>query len=384
MFTTAELLQLIDTLYAGILDPAAWEAAIGAVCRALGGDAADFELQDTSSHRVSREVFFNIDPPYQASYGDLVGLPDMIVPSRALAAGLAAGAVTAADLARSAPGLVATRFHAEWLRPQRMDDFIIAPLAPSPSLVGGLFITRSRCGQVFDGDEIAALRALRPHLLRVVQARLRLEQADGVARLALDALDLMHQAVVLVDASATIVHANLAAEAALARGDGICAARSVLGCDRADDTATLRRLIGEASTAPAGRPGGMLAAKRRSGRRPLSVMVAPLRGERPQPLGPPATAIVFVTDPEAGPAPPHARLRQLYGLTAGEARVAEALLDTQGLASVAAKLGVSLATVRTLLQRAFENTDTHRQADLVRLMLAHRVPAATNGAALRD
>jgi DNA-binding CsgD family transcriptional regulator len=39
--------------------------------------------------------------------------------------------------------------------------------------------------------------------------------------------------------------------------------------------------------------------------------------------------------------------------------------------------------VRTLLQRAFDKTDTHRQAELVRLMLAHRLPAAPDGAAAR-
>ena len=47
----------------------------------------------------------------------------------------------------------------------------------------------------------------------------------------------------------------------------------------------------------------------------------------------------------------------------------------------AASLGVGLATVRTLLRRAFDKTDTHRQAELVRLMLAHRLPAAPNGPA---
>ena len=42
---------------------------------------------------------------------------------------------------------------------------------------------------------------------------------------------------------------------------------------------------------------------------------------------------------------------------------------------IAREAGVSLATVRTLLQRAFDETGTHTQAELVRLMLAHRLPA---------
>ena len=88
----------------------------------------------------------------------------------------------------------------------------------------------------------------------------------------------------------------------------------------------------------------------------------------------PTTAIVLIADPEAAIPDPGSGLRAVYGLTAGEARVAVALLKHERLADVAAALGVRLATVRTLLQRAFEKTNTHRQAELVRLMLAQQMP----------
>ena len=91
--------------------------------------------------------------------------------------------------------------------------------------------------------------------------------------------------------------------------------------------------------------------------------------------------LLEMADPEVGLAAPSSQLRQLYGLTGAEARVAEAVLNCDGLADVALKLGVSLSTVRTLLQRVFEKTDTHRQADLVKLMMAHRVPEQRNGKA---
>ena len=223
---------------------------------------------------------------------------------------------------------------------------------------------------------------MRPHLVRAVQVRLRLDGAVSAAKHALAALDLVGQGVLLVDEGAGVVHATRAAEAALGQADGVRATRSVLACDRADDTARLRRLVGEASARPVPGSGGAMAVRRRSGRRPLSVLVAPLRGARLAPTGPPATAIVLVADPEAVAPAPGAPLREVYGLTAAEARVAAALLDHDRLADVAAKLGVSLATVRTLLQRAFEKTGTHRQADLMRLMLAHRLPVP-DGAALR-
>jgi DNA-binding CsgD family transcriptional regulator len=119
----------------------------------------------------------------------------------------------------------------------------------------------------------------------------------------------------------------------------------------------------------------MLAVRRRSGRRPLSVLVAPLRGERPVPISRRATAMVLVADPEAAVPTAGDALRATHGPTAAEARTAAALLDHVPLAEVADKLGVGLPTVRTLLQRAFGKTGTHSQAELVRLMLAHRLPA---------
>jgi DNA-binding CsgD family transcriptional regulator len=102
--------------------------------------------------------------------------------------------------------------------------------------------------------------------------------------------------------------------------------------------------------------------------------VAALRGEPPFALEPIPAAIVFVTDPDRLVVAPRSHLRDLYGLTEAEARAADAVLDARGLSDIADKLGVSLSTVRTLLQRAFEKTDTHRQSELVQLLLAHRVP----------
>ena len=65
-------------------------------------------------------------------------------------------------------------------------------------------------------------------------------------------------------------------------------------------------------------------------------------------------------------------LREAFGLTEAEITVAARLaVGTGGLKSIAASLGVSVSTIRTHLQRAFDKTGTHRQAELVRLLLTH-------------
>jgi DNA-binding CsgD family transcriptional regulator len=376
MFTAAELLPLIEAIYAGIVDQAAWEAALLHLCKVFDGEVALLVLSDSEKMRVRTTTFVQVDPKFRDAYLPLAEHPDLRGFYRSFASYAHRGALTGSEIAITATDFVRSRFHEEWLRAQRIGDYIAAPLVAAPTAQGALNIGRRQNRHGFGSREVDALRLLRPHLLRACQARLRLEDAQHQASGALAALDRIEQGVILVDAHAAVVHANRAADAMLTRNDGLVAARAILACDHPDDTAALRRAIGTASERRTEGSGGSLALRRRSGRRPLSVLVAPLRTGEPAAPGRAAAAMVMVRDPEATVAAPADGLRAAYGLTAAEARTAAALLDHGHLAEVAEDLGISLATVRTLLQRAFDKTGTHSQAELVRLMLAHRLPAA--------
>jgi DNA-binding CsgD family transcriptional regulator len=80
-------------------------------------------------------------------------------------------------------------------------------------------------------------------------------------------------------------------------------------------------------------------------------------------------ALVLIIDPEDEPQPAAALLRRLYGLTETEARVALHVMYGEDLKQVSEELSISWTTVRTHLQHVFDKTDTHRQAELVRLLL---------------
>jgi DNA-binding CsgD family transcriptional regulator len=108
---------------------------------------------------------------------------------------------------------------------------------------------------------------------------------------------------------------------------------------------------------------------RSSGRAPMIVLLAPL----PPPafelwhiMGA-ARVLVLIIDPKAPPRGAGA-LRAIFGLTAAEARVAA--LVGSGLSSpqAAAKLGLSLATVKTHLTRCYDKTGVRSQTELVRLL----------------
>jgi DNA-binding CsgD family transcriptional regulator len=79
--------------------------------------------------------------------------------------------------------------------------------------------------------------------------------------------------------------------------------------------------------------------------------------------------LIMIGDPEREQRLSTIHLQELFGLTRAEARVAIRTLNGKGLQGIASDLSVTISTVRIHLQRVFEKTGTHRQAELVRLLL---------------
>jgi DNA-binding CsgD family transcriptional regulator len=63
-------------------------------------------------------------------------------------------------------------------------------------------------------------------------------------------------------------------------------------------------------------------------------------------------------------------LESLFGLTAGESRAALQLLRGGSANEMADRLGVSINTFKTQIKGVYEKTMTHRQADLLKRLLA--------------
>src|SRR5262249_45043697 len=79
-------------------------------------------------------------------------------------------------------------------------------------------------------------------------------------------------------------------------------------------------------------------------------------------------AIVFVTQPGEPVKLDAETVAVAFGLTQRQAVLAVQLARGASLAQAAAALGVALETARWHLKEIFERTNTHRQADLVRLL----------------
>ena len=160
----------------------------------------------------------------------LASLPEMVPLYSAVARSMPASGVVDDVHDADYPALKRTALYQEWLRPARMDHYLQAHIAPWPSAAGMMAIGRPAAAGGFDGDTMAALAALRPHLLRAVQVRGRLGVAETARHQALEALDRIGEGVLLVDAAAKVVHESRAAAAILADADGLRLEHGAIAC----------------------------------------------------------------------------------------------------------------------------------------------------------
>src|SRR4029453_17816936 len=237
--------------------------------------------------------------------------------------------------------LVRSRFYAEWLQPQDLHHRLCAVLSKEEETAVFLEVLRPRESDGFGDTHIERCRALLPHLQCALRMRRRLVDLEVERDAALRALDQLPWGVVFVDEHRNRLAANRHADEILVAGDGLTARGNILRADLADETARLERLLNSALDRTGTHPssaGGTLSITRPSGAHPLSVAVVPLHiemetfGER----GP--IAALFVTDPDIALDSHDQHLRELYALTAGEARLTSWLLQGKSVEEAAAAM----------------------------------------------
>lgn len=262
-----------------------------------------------------------------------------------------------------------TDFFNEWYRPQRLDSLIGTNLLVEGPVSTVVSILRK---EPFTRIEIELFALLIPHVQRAVQLQLRLAALEDQQSGSAEALNRLRQGVLLVDDTGKVRFANRAAEEMLADGAGLRVSGGVVHAARTDETCTLQRTIAscvETAAHGAEAATSRVRLQRRGGRRPLSVLVIPLRPQAPWMRLYQPSAILFVSDPEREVAIRSEHLRDEFGLTRAEAALTLEILAGRGLQVAADRLQITLTTARTHLAHVFEKTGTSRQAELVRLIL---------------
>jgi DNA-binding CsgD family transcriptional regulator len=353
--------RIISAIYASALNPENWIVAMADVRRTLDAQSAALLMADGAGRCIKSA---SLAPEARKAYLEYYRQIDYVLDA------VDKGPV---GLIQSGQPLVALKarseFDADFMRPHQMDDGLFVRLTDGAMPTCFLVAAPKRTEPFDTAERVKLLSALVPHLQQALRTQSHLEDvaqgANDIAR----AVDSVRHGIAVVGPGSIVIHLNSAAERILKCGDGLCIHSGSVEASSASASAELRRSIvgalreDEASL----RGGNSFLCRRPSGKRPYVIHVLPLSSTTEDVTA--ARALVVLVDPEQRLEPPTRLLERVYGLTNAEADVALRVLRGDGLKPICEELSLSLATVKTHLQHVFDKTDTHRQAELVRLLL---------------
>jgi DNA-binding CsgD family transcriptional regulator/PAS domain-containing protein len=267
-------------------------------------------------------------------------------------------------------------FYLKWVRPLGFRDVIGVLVLKSGKRVAWFSVARSDVQSRFTENDLRQMEQLSPHICRALLISDALDLQSIMATRLAETVDHLSTGILLTEESGRIAYMNGSAEAILKDGNALKSRDGHLVAARPQVRDALSRALQEstAGRAPAtsgqhaiplpGEEGSGLIAnvlplQWRDGRNPLAAL--------------PGAAAVIIQDPAEG-APPVEAIGLLYGLTAAERNVLEHVAASHTPQETADRLGVSVNTIKTHLQKIFAKTSTARQADLVRLVARSTAP----------
>jgi len=111
------------------------------------------------------------------------------------------------------------------------------------------------------------------------------------------------------------------------------------------------------------------AVQRSAGKRPLTLFVRPVNTKSDAPSANEAAVLVMILDSAQPVDTAETELKQLYGFTATEARLANHLMEGLSLEDCCGAMGIRRTTARMHLRNIFAKTGVRRQGELVSLLL---------------
>ncbi len=366
--------SVVDRIYAAALEPAAWSSAMHGMQRLFGGRACGIYVSDMQRRKARLIHVRGLDAGYLRTYEDhfLCNNPWANV------AQLQGPGVIRTDHSLdeyfNEPGYYRrTALFNEWMKPQQFIHTLGTNLHVDARTRVKCFVYRNARGGAFDANQLLLFERLGRHLINAVRVARRLASEDAESDKLADMADQLSFGVVLVDDQARVLQANRFARKLLRERDGLQASRGLLVASHTGDRSALTQLVHDAlavhraQSLDAPRRVNL---RRKTRRRPVCVAAVPLPRRSDNPFAERHAALALIlTDPDSASDVCGELMKQRFGLTPAEIRLAYSLARGLTLRDAAEESGLTYETARSYLKGIFHKTGTSRQAELLRTLM---------------
>lgn len=369
-----QLLTIIESIHNAALNFSEWEATQEMICQLTGATTSMLGIFDRATYVPSLYSTTNIRQSDWETYEQHYHKYDLWL---SYGKSQSIGTVIRGEEIVPDEIFYNGEFYNDFLKYINLKRLISCVVAKDKHNHGFLSLHRSENKGEYSAEDKQVVELLAPHLLNAIAVNLKLQGLESRIRATSNVLNRLPFGIFFIDNHGQVLEMNQSAENMIALNDGLMLHDGQLMASMRNKNSNLSRLILSTASAqpdPLHKSGGHMTIPRPSMKRPWHVQVLPistevsnehlhLRYHTP-------TAMVIVCDAEKEELLPEDYLKQLYGLTPAEAKLASMIGSGCSLKLVAEKLDISIHTARNQLKRIFHKTNTHRQAELVQLLIS--------------
>ncbi len=366
-----QLEPLVETIYQTVQAPESWSSLLDELVTATGSRSARLLVMNAAADRVLTSTKVNIDDDCHRQYADYYVNQ---CPWRPELKRKPSGRLYSTYLHFSCrqPDFYRTEFFNDWARQQDIHHGLCGTVYGDGERSVQLLLQRTRGQGHYTEQDTYLVNTLVPHLQhallaagQVAQAQV---QADAIAR----AAESEPLPFLLLDRRMRVRYCSPRAEKLLVEGEVLTShnnrpALTDHSCDRRLKKLLRQCLDGAINRTFAG--GGSIEVQRPE-RPSLHLLLRPVHPAVPILAGEMDVFVaIYCYDPQATVRLDPQRLRELYELSAAEARVATALVTTPNSEALAQQCCISLNTLRSHLKSLYLKTRTNSRAELMKRLL---------------
>jgi DNA-binding CsgD family transcriptional regulator len=357
----ADYNHIIETLYEDVLSDAGFSGALRAFQGVFGIEQTWLVTWNRPNDLIRVDGTAGIIPEFQAAYEAHYQFTD---PAKENFTDIAVGDWWVDSQQMGMARMKSSAFHQDFLRSYDMASYMGSPILRSSEQEVALSFLKSRRQRLFTDADTHAIDVIIPHLRNAFRVREQMMELATTASLSMQLLERLSFGVAVIDDRLRIVLHNRSGEQWLrCLGPKWRWAHRHPGLGQAfQDLIRVACRLG----APTPTRATILADSERSS---CLMVVLPLPAahrfsvawQRP-------AALVMFYEPGRVSKVLARVLRDIYGLSASEARLAMKLAGGRRLHEVGAELGITHETARSALKKVFLKTGTKSQSQLVRIL----------------